>query len=73
MAWLILAAAYLVIGVGVFAWGLRGDRTIDPDQKKRSATVLVLFPELCLFWPVALFMEIKRKRQATAFANHPIE
>ena len=62
MAWLILGAAYLAIGIGVFAWRLRGDKTTDSDQMKRSARVLVLFPELCLFWPLALFMKIKRKK-----------
>jgi len=73
MAWLILAAAYLVIGVGVFAWQVRGDRTIDSDQKKRSSKVLLLFPELCLFWPVVILMKIKRKEQANTPANHPAE
>jgi hypothetical protein len=73
MAWLILAAAYLVIGVGVFAWHVRGDATINSDQKKRSTKVLVLFPELCLFWPVVIFMKIKRKKQASPIANHPVE
>ncbi len=73
MAWFILAAAYLVIGVGVFAWCVRGDETTDSDRKRRSARVLVLFPELCLFWPIALFMKIKRKRQANTVADHPVE
>jgi len=62
MAWLILGAVYVAIGIGVFAWCVRGDKMIDSDQKKRSARVLVLFPELCLFWPVALFMKVKRKK-----------
>ena len=62
MAWLILGAAYVAIGIGVFAWCVRGDEKVDSDRKRRSARVLVLFPELCLFWPVALFMEIKRKK-----------
>ena len=73
MAWLILAAAYLVIGIGVFAWQVRGDGTIDSDQKKRSSKVLVVLPELCLFWPVVVFMKIKRKKQASPVANHPVE
>ena len=73
MAWLILVVAYLVIGVGVLAWHVRGDRTIDSDQKKHSEKVLVLFPELCLFWPVVIFMKIKRKKQASPAANHPAE
>ena len=73
MAWLILAAAYLVIGIGVFAWCNRSDDTTDSDQKKRSGRVLVLFPELCLFWPVALFMKIKGKEEASTVANHPVE
>ena len=73
MTWLILAAAYLLIGMGVFAWHSRGDGTIDSEQKKRSARVFVLFPELCLFWPVALFMKIKRNRTADTVANPPVE
>lgn len=73
MAWLIPAAAYLVIGVGVFAWQARGDKTIDSDQKKHSERALLLFPELCLFWPVVVLMKIKRKKQASPAANHPVE
>lgn len=73
MTWLILAAAYLVIGVGVLAWHVRGDGTIDSDQKKRSEKVLVLLPELCLFWPVVVFMKIKRKKQASPAANRPVQ
>lgn len=61
MEWLILAAAYVAIGMGVFAWHIRGNETMDSDQKKRSAKMPILFPELCLFWPVAVFMEIKRR------------
>lgn len=73
MAWLILAAAYLAIGLGVFVWCIRGNTAIDPDQKNRSARTLVLFPELCLFWPLALFLQIKRNRNANKLANHAIE
>ena len=73
MTWLILAAAYLVIGVGVFAWQIRDDGTIDSDQKKRSEKVLVLFPELCLFWPVVVFMKIKQKKQTSPAANQLVE
>jgi hypothetical protein len=73
MAWFILAAAYLAIGIGAFAWCGRGDKTTDSDQKKRSARVLVLFPELCLFWPVVVFMTIKRKKEANTIASHPVE
>ena len=73
MAWLILAAAYLVIGVGVFAWHLRGDQTIDSDQKKRSERALLLFPELCLFWPLVVLMKIRRNKEASPAANHPVE
>jgi hypothetical protein len=58
MAWFILAAVYLVIGLGVFAWGVRGRET----TRKRSAKTLALFPELCLFWPLALIVRIKRRK-----------
>jgi len=70
MEWLILAVVYLAIGVGVFAWHIRGNETIDSDQKKRSAKILILFPELCLFWPVALFTEIKRRRAVSQVGNN---
>jgi len=59
MAWFILAAAYLLIGLGVFAWGVRGR---DMTQKKCSTRTLTLFPELCLFWPLALIIKIKHKK-----------
>jgi hypothetical protein len=62
MEWSILAVVYLVIGMAVFAWYIRGNETIRSDHKKRSAKMLILFPELCLFWPVALFSEIKRRK-----------
>ena len=71
MEWLVLAVVYVVIGIGVFAWYIHGNETIKSDQKKRSATMLILFPELCLFWPVALFTEIKRRREVSqATGNH---
>lgn len=62
MGWVTLAVAYVVVGLGVYVWCVRGNATQDPDQKKRSAKVLVLFPELCLLWPVALLLEVRRKR-----------
>ena len=72
MEWLILTVVYLAIGVGVFAWHIRRNEMIDSDQKKRSAKILILFPELCLFWPFALFIEIKRRRAASQIANNHI-
>ena len=59
MAWFILAAAYLLIGLGVFAWGIRRRET---TQTKRSTRTLTLFPELCLFWPLALIIKIRHKK-----------
>lgn len=73
MAWLILAAAYLAAGLGVLAWCIRSNAAIDADQKKRSARTLVLFPELCLLWPLALFLEIKRNKKPNHPANQPTE
>jgi len=62
MGWVVVAVGYVVVGLGVCAWCVRGNATQDSDQKKRSARALVLFPELCLFWPIALVLEIRRKR-----------
>ena len=73
MEWIILAVVYLAIGAGVFVWYIRGNETIDSDQKKRSMRTLVLLPELFLFWPVALFMEIKRRKATGQVANNHIE
>ncbi len=70
MEWIILAVVYLTIGVGVFVWNIRGNDTTNSDQKKRSAKILILFPELSLFWPVALFTEIKRRREVSQAANN---
>ncbi len=69
MEWLI-AIAYLSIGIAVFVWYIRGNETINSDQKRRSLKVLILCPELCLFWPVALFTEIKRRRAVSQAASH---
>jgi len=66
MGWFILAAVYLLVGLGVFAWGIRGHET---SQKKRSARTLALFPELCLFWPLALMVQINRKEKADQNAD----
>jgi hypothetical protein len=73
MEWIVLAVAYLVIGVGVVAWSVHSNKMLDPDQKKRSAKVMILFPELCLFWPVALFLKIKRRRASGQIANNHID
>lgn len=73
MAWLILVAAYATIGLTVFAWYIRRNSAIDSDRKKHAALTLVLFPELCLFWPLALFLEIKRTPKANHPPNHPTE
>ena len=73
MEWIILAVVYFAIGVGVFVWYIRGNETIDSDQKKRSMKILVLLPELCLFWPVALFFELKRRRAIGQVANNHVE
>ena len=62
MEWLILAALYAAVGIGVFVWYIRGNEMTNSDQKKRSTKILVLLPELCLFWPVALLFELKRRR-----------
>ena len=72
MEWVILAV-YSAIGIGVFIWYIRGNETINSDQKKRSMKILVLLPEVCLFWPVALFFEIKRRRAIGQVANNHIE
>ncbi|MHC4519798.1 MAG: hypothetical protein ACYTAS_14515 [Planctomycetota bacterium] len=58
MGWFILAAAYLAVALGVFVWFIRGHGTV---QTKRSARAQALFPELCLFWPVAVIVKIKRR------------
>jgi hypothetical protein len=73
MEWLILAVVYVSIGIGVFVWYIRGNETIDSDQKKRSLKILVLLPELCLFWPVALFFGLKRRRAICQVANNHVE
>ena len=73
MEWIILAVVYFAIGVGVFVWYIRGNEPIDSDQKKRSMKILVLLPELCLFWPVALFFELKRRRAIGQVANNHVE
>ena len=73
MEWLILAVVYVSIGIGVFVWYIRGNETIDSDQKERSMKILVLLPELCLFWPVTLFFELKRRRATGQVANNHIE
>jgi len=73
MKWLILAVVYVSIGIGVFVWYIRGNETIDSDQKKRSMKILVLLPELCLFWPVALLLELKRRRAIGQVANNHVE
>ena len=71
MKWIILALVYLAIGVGVFVWYICSSETIGSDQKRRSMKILVLFPELCLFWPVALFFELKRRKEIRQVAkNH---
>ena len=70
MAWLILAAAYAAIGLAVFAWWFPRHAAMDSDRKKHAAMTLVLFPELCLFWPLALFLEIKRNPKASHLPNH---
>jgi hypothetical protein len=70
MEWLILAVVYVAIGIAVFAWHIRGNKMINSHQKKRSAKMLILFPELCLFWPVALFSEIKRRKAVSQVANN---
>ena len=71
MEWLVLAVVYVAVGIGVFAWYIHGNEAINSDQKKRSAKMLILFPELCLFWPVALFTKIKRRREVSqATGNH---
>ena len=62
MGWIMAAVGYVVVGLGVWVWCVRGDENQDLDQRKRSANALVLFPELCLFWPVALMLEVRRKR-----------
>ncbi len=43
------------------------------DQRKRSAKVLVLFPELCLFWPVALVLEVRRKKTAKKVGDERVD
>ncbi len=73
MEWLILAVVYVSIGIGVSVWYIRGKRTIASDQKQRSMKILVLLPELCLFWPVALFFELKCRRATGQVANTHIE
>ncbi len=73
MEWLILAVVYVSIGIGVFVWYICGNETIDSDQKKRSMKILVLLPELCLFWPVALLFELKRRRAIGKVANNHLE
>ena len=74
MEWFVLMVVYIVIGIAVFAWTVRGNQTLHADQKRRSARMLILFPELCLFWPVALLTEIKRRKAASqAASNHPGE
>jgi hypothetical protein len=70
MEWTILVVIYVAIGIGVFAWCIRGNDVIGPNQKKRSTSMLMLFPELCLFWPFALISEIKRRRAASQVTNN---
>lgn len=70
MEWSILALVYLAIGLCVFGWYIHGE-TIDSDLKMHSsAKVPILFPELWLFWPVVLFIIIKRRRSSQHANNH---
>ena len=73
MEWITLAVAYLAMGMGGFAWRIRGNVVADSGQKKRSKRVLLIFPELCLFWPVALFMGMNRRRQVDKVTNNSID
>lgn len=63
MDWFVWLLAYLVPGIGVFVWSIRKNELYDTHQKKRAAKILILFPHLCLFWPVALIAEINRQRK----------
>jgi hypothetical protein len=65
MEGLILAALYVAVGIGVFAWYIRSNEAMNSDQKSRSGKILILFPELCLFWPIALISEIKRRQKVS--------
>lgn len=67
---LVFVAVYCAIGVGVFAWTIRSCEMMSSYQKKRSAKMFILFPELCLFWPVALLSEIKRRRAASQVVDN---
>jgi len=70
MEWGVLGMAYLSIGIGVFVWYIRCNETIHSEEKRRSSKMLILCPELCLFWPVALFTEIKRRRAVSQAASN---
>jgi len=70
MEWQILAAVYIAIGVGVFAWYIRNNEALNSDQKIRSGKIMILFPELCLFWPIALVCEIKKRQTVKQDTNN---
>jgi len=72
MEWIILAV-YFAIGIGVFAWYIHSNKKIDSDQKKRSARILIIFPGLCLFWPIVLFIKILLRRAVRGIANNYVE
>ena len=62
MEWIALGLVYFSVGVGVLVWHIRSSTVIDSDQKKVSLKVLILIPEVCLFWPIFLFLELKTRR-----------
>ena len=62
MEWTVACVAYLAIGIAVLVWYIRVNPSIDAYEKKQRLKTLVLIPEVCLFWPIALFMGIKARR-----------
>jgi hypothetical protein len=72
MEWLVLVLGlmYFAVGLGVLVWHIRGSALIDSDQKKTALKTLVLIPEVCLFWPIILFLELKSRR-AVRNTNNP--
>jgi len=67
MGWLISAivsfiVVYNVIGGSVFAWYIHSNDSTYSAVKKSSAKILILFFRISLFWPIALVIELKRRR-----------
>lgn len=72
MEWVILVSVYLAIGVGVLIWYIRG-LTITSKLNDKPFAAAILFPQLLLLWPLALFMEKKRRRTSSQEADTHID